>query len=224
MVLVQSAPQSPTFRFQPNPSRIFGIAGAVALNAAVLMALMLPMELPLPKIGLDTIQVVDLPQRIDPPPAPPVVQVQPRTPTPRPELQPRTVTPPVDVPPVVTQESSPVDMPYVPPTVDTPPAGETGTLDTAPVAGVRLEYASAPAPKYPREEMLAGRQGTVLLQILVDVDGKPLEVKIHQSSGNRELDRAAQRHVQKSWTFRPAMKEGRAIQAIGIVPIEFKLQ
>lgn len=223
MVLVQSAPQSRNFRFQPNPSRIFGIAGAVALNVAVLMALMVPMDLPLPKMSTDTFEIVDILPPVKPPEKPPVVPVQPKPPTPTP-VQPRTETPTVDVPPVVTRDPSPVDVPYVPPTVDGPPTTDTVAIDSAPIAGVRLEYASAPAPKYPREEMLAGRQGTVLLQILVDVDGKPLQVTIHQSSGNRELDRAAQRHVQKSWTFRPAMKDGRAIQAIGIVPIEFKLQ
>ena len=60
--------------------------------------------------------------------------------------------------------------------------------------------------------------------MLVDVDGKPLQVSIHRSSGNRELDRAAQQHILRRWTFRPAMRDGRAVQAIGLVPIDFKLQ
>ena len=43
MVLVQSAPQSLFSRVHPNPARILGIAGAIALNIALLMALMMPM-------------------------------------------------------------------------------------------------------------------------------------------------------------------------------------
>jgi protein TonB len=64
----------------------------------------------------------------------------------------------------------------------------------------------------------------VLLKVLVDVDGKALDVTIQRSSGNRDLDRAAQQHILRHWTFRPAMKDGRAVQAIGLVPIDFKLQ
>jgi protein TonB len=63
----------------------------------------------------------------------------------------------------------------------------------------------------------------VLLEVLVDVDGSPLKVTIHRSSGNRELDRAAQQQVQKHWRFRPASRNGAAVQAIGLVPIDFKL-
>jgi len=48
-------------------------------------------------------------------------------------------------------------------------------------------------------------------------------VTIHQSSGNRELDRAAQQQVQKHWRFHPASRDGAPVQAIGIVPIDFKL-
>jgi protein TonB len=59
--------------------------------------------------------------------------------------------------------------------------------------------------------------------VLVDVDGRPLEVTIQRSSGNRDLDAAARRQVLRKWTFRPAMKDGRAVQAIGIVPIDFNL-
>ena len=46
MVLVQSAPQSLFSRVHPNPARILGIAGAIALNIALLMALMMPMQTP----------------------------------------------------------------------------------------------------------------------------------------------------------------------------------
>ena len=77
-----------------------------------------------------------------------------------------------------------------------------------------LEYASAPAPSYPREALRAGITGTVLLEVLVGVDGSPLKVTIHQSSGNRELDRAAQQQVQKHWRFRPASRDGAPVQAI----------
>src|SRR3546814_11757122 len=68
-----------------------------------------------------------------------------------------------------------------------PPAG--------PVAGVRLQYADAPSPPYPRAALRAGLQGTVMLQVLVDVDGRPLQVNVEHSSGYRVLDNAARRYV-----------------------------
>src|SRR3546814_3115363 len=61
------------------------------------------------------------------------------------------------------------------------PATDAGTGDIAPpaglVAGVRLQYADAPSPPYPRAALRARLQGTVMLQVLVDVDGRPLQVR-----------------------------------------------
>ena len=66
-------------------------------------------------------------------------------------------------------------------------------------------------------------EGVVLLRVLVGADGKPVEVTIEKSSGHRVLDREAQRHVLRTWTFRPATRDGQPVQAIGIVPIDFNL-
>jgi protein TonB len=111
----------------------------------------------------------------------------------------------------------------------TDPVGETASEtmpsleSSTPLPGVRLEYLQAPAPAYPRDALRDGVQGTVMLQVLVDVDGRPLDVQIQHSSGNRLLDNAARRQVLERWMFRPAMKDGRAVQAIGLVPIAFNL-
>ena len=72
--------------------------------------------------------------------------------------------------------------------------------------------------------MLDGIEGTVLLKVLVDVDGKPLSVEIERSSGNRRLDDAARRQVLRKWMFRPAIRDGQAIQVFGMVPVSFSLQ
>src|SRR3546814_3176297 len=83
------------------------------------------------------------------------------------------------------------------------PATDAGTGDIAPpagpVAGVRLQYADAPSPPYPRAALRAGLQGTVMLQVLVDVDGRPLQVDVEHSSGYRVLDNAARRYVLQHW-------------------------
>jgi len=101
-----------------------------------------------------------------------------------------------------------------------PSSGDPGL----PIAGVQLEYELAKAPPYPREAFREGLQGQVLLKILVDADGRPLEVVVSASSGHRVLDEAARRFVLKNWRFKPALHDGHAVQAYGMVPINFTLQ
>jgi protein TonB len=221
MVLVDSSRSfARTWQVHPDFRRIAAYAGAIALNLALLMLVSLPMQGGPPLVAHAPDQVItvyDIPKEK---PKPPVVPIAPRVPThpnvPVVPVRTQARTPPVDVPIIVPDGSEA----YVPPV--TPPT-DTTTQVTGPVTGMSLEYASAPAPGYPREALREGITGTVLLEVLVDVDGSPLKVTIHHSSGNRELDRAAQLQVQKHWRFRPASRNGTPVQAIGIVPIDFKL-
>ncbi|BDU15932.1 energy transducer TonB [Lysobacter auxotrophicus] len=71
--------------------------------------------------------------------------------------------------------------------------------------------------------MRAGLSGMVELEILVGVDGRALDVRIVKSSGHRVLDQAARRTVLSKWTFVPAMRDGRAVEAVGRVPVVFTL-
>lgn len=208
---------------QVQPVRVLGIAGAIALNVTALMLLLVPVSAPLTIAKPDEITTL---VPLDPPkPKPPepevvrVVQPQPRTetpvritqPTPQPILQDPVIVPDGNqyVEPVLTQ-----------PTLDT---GPMPSADPGPQPTTRLEYASAPAPTYPREALLDGAEGTVVLKVLVDVDGKPLSVEIERSSGHRRLDDAARRQVLRKWMFRPAIRNGEAVQVYGIVPVNFSL-
>lgn len=220
MALVDSSRSfARTWQVRPDFRRIAAYAGAIALNLALLMLVSLPMQggprlAPVRPPEVIT-RIVDIPK-----PKPQVVPVVPRVPThpnvPTVPVRTQATTPPVDVAVVVPDGSEA----YVPPV--TPPA-DTTTQVTGPVTGMSLEYASAPAPSYPRDALREGITGTVLLEVLVDVDGSPLKVTIHKSSGNQDLDRAAQQQVQRHWRFRPASRNGAPVQAIGIVPIDFKL-
>ncbi|MFO1473777.1 MAG: energy transducer TonB [Lysobacterales bacterium] len=221
MVLVDNVhSHARAWHVHPDARRIAAYAGAIALNLALLLLVSLPMQggpalAPTRPPEVIT-RIVDLDK-----PKPPVVPVTPHVPvTPNVPVVPihtQAPTPPVDAP-VLVDNGSEAYVPPVTPPVDTTPVA------TGPVTGMSLEYASAPAPSYPREALRAGITGTVLLEVLVGVDGSLLKVTIHQSSGNRELDRAAQQQVQKHWRFRPASRDGAPVQAIGIVPIDFKLQ
>jgi len=63
----------------------------------------------------------------------------------------------------------------------------------------------------------------VLLKVLVDLSGKPVQVMIERSSGSRALDDAARKHVLAAWRFHPAMRDGHAIEAWAVVPVRFNL-
>lgn len=229
MVLIQRHPHAQATALHQaiariQPSRIFGIAGAITLNAAALMLLLVPVSAPMP-VAPDIGFVWELPQKKEtPPPIPvevPITKPQPvRNTTPVP-INPPTQQPVLDQDVIVPEGNEYVPPNNIEPTHD---IGPTQPTDPGPLPSTRLEYASAPAPVYPREAMLDGIEGTVLLKVLVDVDGKPLSVEIERSSGNRRLDDAARRQVLRKWMFRPAIRDGQAIQVYGMVPVSFSLQ
>ena len=70
--------------------------------------------------------------------------------------------------------------------------------------------------------MERGREGKVLLKVLVQPNGRPERVDVEKSSGRDMLDSAAVRTV-KSWSFVPAMRGSSPIAGWVIVPITFKL-
>lgn len=209
-------------------TRIVAIAGALALNIAILMLLLIPMSRPMlapvDDSRGDLIWVLPekkiLPPPIMDPPEKATVKPQERTPRPSPP-QSAPITPTET--PTFETGTLPVEPVVTLPTNMSTSSASIPTTPTGPIAGVELRYQNAPAPRYPIEELRNGVQGTVMLQVLVDLDGKPLSVDIYKSSGNRALDEAARRQVLKRWTFQPAMKDGQVVQAFGIVPIEFKM-
>lgn len=78
----------------------------------------------------------------------------------------------------------------------------------------------SPPPRYPPRALQRGESGTVLLQVEVDERGRPRRVDVVQSSRSRSLDREAVRTVER-WEFSPAIRNGRAVPAKVLIPIEF---
>ena len=215
-------------RLDLDASRIVGVSGALLLNLAVLGLLLVPAALPQRAMQRDipTLVVQQLPEKVERTivettvkPIPHEREQDPRPITP-PTVQPTPVEPMVDQSVVVDQGALPAL-----PSIDTgaPATAVEIAPPSGPVAGIALRYLSAEAPPYPRDALRAGIEGTVMLKVLVDIDGRPIAVDIHRSSGSRKLDDAARRFVLANWRFEPAMQDGRAVQATGIVPIDFNL-
>lgn len=128
--------------------------------------------------------------------------------------------PPV-TPPVI-RESTPVsteaDTTIAPPAIDTGPA-VAALPDTEPTA---VGYGMHASVAYPHDSLKAREQGTVMLLVLVGLDGKVEDIKIDKSSGYARLDRAALNAV-KTWSFNPARHGGITQRAWAKVPISFTL-
>lgn len=216
--------QAHPLKARPDPTRIAALSGAIAVNAIALLLLLLPIST-LPPMTATT-DADPSPPTLVPLDEPLVVPIekfpQPRrsepSPQPRVMSQPRADIAPVSAPVIVAQGSEAAT-----PVVEAAVESNIVEPATGPVAAARLEYASAPPPAYPRDALRMRAEGTVMLQVLVDRAGRPLDVQVQASSGNRALDEAARKHVLKRWIFRPAMRDGVAVQAIGIVPIDFTL-
>jgi TonB family protein len=65
-----------------------------------------------------------------------------------------------------------------------------------PSAGIGGSY---PDPSYPREELRAQHQGTVMLNVTVDPDGTPSTVEVKDTSGYAGLDRYAAQFIKSRW-------------------------
>lgn len=214
----------PAPRQHLDSARIASISVAIALNLAVILIA----SRPLTPIQLSPFHAINPPQTIrfiDPPvvlPPPPPVDLLPfpapiaapttpvnahptSVPVVTPTVEGLTAAPPVAVPSIVPGTSSPV-----------------ATPTTVPV-GVSLAYRAAPL-HFPTRALQQHMHGTVLLRVLVDETGKPVQVSVEKGSGYALLDRSATEQVLAGWRFQAAVVNGRAVQAWARVPVTFELR
>ena len=87
---------------------------------------------------------------------------------------------------------------------------------------VHVRYAHTPRPDYPEQARREGREGRVLLRVLIDEQGRSKSAEISESSGSELLDMAAIEGI-KRWRFRPARYGNEPVQSWVRIPIEFRL-
>ncbi len=104
--------------------------------------------------------------------------------------------------------------------VVTPPAPPPAPVDIAPSQDI--SYNDRQPPRYPISAVRQHQQGTVYLLVLVGPDGSVQDVKVDQSSGYRDLDRAAIEAARK-WKFNPGSRDGKPVGGWVKVPVQFKL-
>jgi periplasmic protein TonB len=83
-------------------------------------------------------------------------------------------------------------------------------------------YLKNPPPDYPSMARRRGSEGTVILEVLVDREGRVRDLNVFQSSGHKMLDRAAMRAV-KGWLFEPGTRGEEKTDMWVKVPVTFRL-
>lgn len=197
---------------------------ALAVNGTVLAALMLasphvtaPKEKPL--------RIYAVPN--DPPPEPP----------PPSESHTRTATTPsITAPdPIVVVPIAPMPLSTAPDPAPMPTATGVGSgvaVDPTPTASptpvlvdaaIDPRYAADLQPAYPAEERRAGREGRVVVRVLIGVDGRVKQVE-RVSATSDAFYRATEARATSRWRFRPATRDGIPVEAWRTMALRFVLQ
>jgi protein TonB len=222
---MSSASLAIAHRAHPDSVRIAALSAAIALNLAVILVATRPIAPAQLSIGhqlisVPLIRLID-PPAVSPPPPPPVLLKPLQHP---PTLtQPHLQATPITAPVVVPSTDGQIAMPAIRTPSLTPPGTVTGDSVTAAPVEASLAYRLAPL-QFPVQALRDRMHGTVLLRVLVDETGKPLDVEVEHGSGYALLDRSAREQVLAAWRFQPAMVQGKPVRAWARVPVSFNLQ
>lgn len=224
--------------------RLAGLAVALALHVIALWGLWQHRLIPSPQEAMTlfvNIIAPPLPEIKLPPPSKPQPTAQPQlrqivasapviAPTdqvvPPPPAQPV----PINEAPVIapTDSVAPPSPPQPVPINETPAASPApaSTKPAGPVAlGGELSVTCPERnpPRYPPLSRRLGEEGTVVLRVELDEQGKVYTARIAASSGFERLDNAALEAV-RTWQCRPAYRDGQAVRAVAVQPFKFMLQ
>jgi periplasmic protein TonB len=219
-MVLSRAPFWPQSR--PQPIRITGLSVAILVNLLLVLLLSLPR---------DTVFELAAPAASDSPPifaqiirdrAQPLPEVPP-LPTPPERVVHSRIDPPLLPTPAPVVEHAAFAMPAPDPVAGFEPFAGDGPGVAVASMPAQVAYRYAPPPPYPGPALRAGIEGTVVLRVLIGVNGRAQRVEIEEASGHRQLDRAAQEQVQQRWRFEPAMRNGRAVETWVLIPVDFRM-
>jgi len=161
------------------------------------------------KTNLDELEVIEIPPEIEIPPPPKDIQ--------RPKIPIETLDEEVEEEDTIEDTTfNPDDLPDAPP--PPPPGG-----------GDWLNFDKAPKPRrtpfspddYPTMARTTEIEGTVLLKLTIDENGKVIHVTVLQSDSPMFNEAAIT--VVKRWEFTPAEFGGSPVKATITIPLTFKL-
>ncbi len=208
-----------------TPRSPAGIAVTIAVHAGLIAVALAGVRIAVPPAPPPPIAIVNH----DAPKPPPARRIEPVTHQQR--IDPLIIAPVIDIaePPkadtsltATTRDAGPGPGP-----VDTvtdfriepqPPAGATRS------ASIDARYRSQFQPIYPSASQRLGEEGTVLVRVVVGVDGRVVRATVVKSSGFARLDAAAIERALTKWRFVPALNDGVAVEAERELPVTFRLR
>jgi periplasmic protein TonB len=183
-----------------SPARIAGLGFVLLLHAALIYGLVTGLAYRVVELAPVPITAKIIDETAKPPPV---------LPPPPPDFQP---PPPPFVPPPE------VDIAKPPPPEATSTAITNVTTVRPPPAPAphqattvlpHVDLAASREPEYPPVSRRLGEEGTVILEVLVDPDGRATDAKVVQSSGFPRLDQAAIEGVKTNYRFVPGTVDGK---------------
>ena len=147
----------------------------------------------------------------EPPPPPPTVE------TPPPYVPPPDIV--IDLPTTTKGPTTALVVTDKPRPVAPPPSP---VVKKAPEIDPR--YKRRFQPDYPPTSRRRGEEGSVIVQVLVDPEGKVSDGKIQTSSGFPRLDEAALKHALRAWRFTPGTEDGKPVSVWHSVKVTFRIE
>ncbi len=201
---------------------------SVAMVGSVVAGIVFSAPELMQKVQRQPVVVQLLPLPVEPPPAErqqPRHSPQQQRSHEQPRVQPEVAEPAPLVPVAAPRETPP---PSAPPEMARPERpGKALAQQPAPgpVNGGDLSsrMLSANPPRYPLESRRLREEGTVVLDVLLSVEGRVAQISVSQSSGFFRLDKAAV-HAVRHWRWSPLVRDGAPVMVRGLVTIPFVLQ
>lgn len=78
------------------------------------------------------------------------------------------------------------------------------------------------APEYPELARAAGAEGTVMVEVTIDKNGRVVDAKVVKSDTIKSLEDAAKKAAM-DWLFNPAKQRDLPVKARIVIPFEFRL-
>lgn len=207
-----------------DPRRALAFAGIATLHIAALAALFVSRDTPAQAEPSAPTMMVMFISEAPPQPEPVPPRPQPVKPKPQPKMiaTPTPTPSAISVPPI---EETPVAEAPVADVQPTAPAPETPPAPPAVIPpNFVAAYLNNPGPHYPSTSVRMREQGTVMLLVLVNAQGRADKVTVDTSSGYSRLDEAAVEVVRQRWRFVAAKQGDQAVAAWVKVPITFELK
>ncbi len=214
---------APSSYTSPAAPRLIGIGLVVLLHIVIVYALVTGLAhraIEVIQAPIETRIIAAAKPETPPPPPPPPLQLTPPPPAfvPPPEI--RIAKPP---PPPPRSTAITVVTPVKP--VAPPPPAPAPAPAAEPVRVMpRIDASRSQQPEYPPTSRRMGEQGSVVLQVLVDTDGRVIDTKLLQSSGYDRLDQAALDGVKSNYRFLPGTVDGKPQQMWYTFKFNWKLR